>query len=126
MKKYIKLLPFIIVILFVVLIKILSNNSFYHGCEYRSMEIEKAAFCGIVSHKLIDKSDHMLKKISILNNHTKDSINVIIEGDTSGLYNFINVGDSIYKEKNSMETTIVRDSIKKVFFIDFGCEKIKR
>jgi len=124
MKKYIKLTPFIIVILFFALIKIISLNAPYRGCVSHSKLIENLYLNGIVLNKFEDKANHLNRTFVVFQNQVKIEVN--IEGDTSGLYNFINVGDSIYKEKNSMKTIILRESIKKVFFIDFGCEKIKR
>lgn len=124
MKKYKKLIPVLIVIILFIIVKVMSISAPYRGCVFKSNSIKQIFINGIIVKKFKDESDHNMKKITILNKN--NDFNIAVQGDQSGLYDFINIGDSIYKEKNSMEATIVRDSVKKAFIIDFGCEKIKR
>jgi hypothetical protein len=74
---------------------------------------------GLVLTKYLDVKSHMHETISIENNGV--NLKIIIPNEYSGLYQFIQVGDSIFKEKNSLFCNVKRTGNTKVFFIDFKC-----
>ena len=62
---------------------------------------------GVVFEKYLDSSNHLVKTINIeLDNSKHCDITVPLE--KSGFFNFIQIGDSIFKDKNSLMIVIVR------------------
>jgi hypothetical protein len=59
---------------------------------------------GKVSSKYIDIQDHNRPKITIIDN--QDSITLDLANESSGLYEYIHVGDSIFKTKNSRKVRV--------------------
>lgn len=81
-------------------------------------EKEKSVYYdGIVTNKYIDSTEHNYRTI-ILSNHKS----LWMDWDESGLYEFIEVNDSIVKDTGSYEVRLYRDSIEYNFIIDFGCD----
>ncbi len=112
-------------VIFFTLFKIFSSGNYpdffaNNGCHTLTERMRAARFCGIVDEKYLDKKSHMDETIIV--NNKKSEIMMIIPNELSGLYEFIEVGDSIFKEKESMECYIKRESITKRFEIDFGCK----
>lgn len=47
-----------------------------------------------------------------------------VTGDDSGLFEYVQVGDSLYKEANSFKVYVYRNGLEepKIFNMDFGCK----
>lgn len=68
---------------------------------------------GVVTDKYEDKEHHMHKTIEVNN------VKHIFSRDVSGLYEFVEVGDSLYKEDSTADIKLIRDSKEFVFKIMF-------
>ncbi|MFW6020444.1 MAG: hypothetical protein ACOCPM_07670 [Bacteroidales bacterium] len=83
-----------------------------------------------VLKKFIDSTEHNYPTIVIFEYDTifKKVVNweeelVFFDHEKSGFYDYVRVGDSIIKEKNSMDIRVIRGNKDTVFTIDYGCEK---
>lgn len=97
---------FIIVIIAFVLFLVLSNrNRTWDNKPYFKNKIE-----GIVEKKFRDNKNHLNKTIVV-----NDNIFVFTR-DSSNFYEFVEVGDSIFKTSNTMNTSVYR---REIFVQDF-------
>lgn len=90
--------------------------------EKRAMEED---ITGILIRKFMDKSSHMWETIEYSNPDKSLQSSVIFLNDQSGAYDFIEPGDSIVKELNSLNFKIIRDGNTRVFTLDFDCVRKK-
>jgi hypothetical protein len=71
----------------------------YHGC-YIHKDIYRQSMKSVVIDKYIDKQNHNNKTITYsTEGHAED---MIFPGYLEELYDYLNIGDSIIKEKNSV------------------------
>jgi len=82
--------------------------------SYSIMEFE-----GIVINKFIDEDEHLSQKIML----GKDGVSkaVVFDIETSGIYDFIEIGDSLMKENESLMIRVIRndlDTMLKMSFTD--------
>lgn len=92
-----------------------SNNA----CNSTRESIMDLEIKGVVLTKYLDEKSHMHETINVENNGV--TLKVIIPNEYSGLYQFIQKGDSIFKEENSLHCKVKRAQKDKDFFIDFRC-----
>lgn len=71
----------------------------------------------IVENKYIDFKNHSFRTINFENCE-----NFILTNDTSGFYEFIIAGDSVFKKLDSDIINIIREGDTVSFRIYFGCE----
>lgn len=105
------------VVLFVVIFSILIYAITYYNEIRLKEETTKIDFKGIISAKYIDKSDHNRPKIEI-----KSSTKTIVydlENEKSGLFEYVNKGDSIEKLSNSVSVHIFSLSKDTILKLDF-------
>lgn len=112
--------------IFFTLFRVFSNSDFSdffakNACHTLTERIRKIKASGIVMNKYLDKKSHMHETI-IINSNRKSDFMVKIPNELSGLYEFVEVGDSLFKEEESLEGFVKRDSVIKKFEIDFGCK----
>ncbi|PKP11530.1 MAG: hypothetical protein CVU09_01495 [Bacteroidetes bacterium HGW-Bacteroidetes-4] len=124
MKKKI-LINIISLICFGALFVLFLNNGFpdwfrNNACKTLTNRVKEQNFVGVLNDKYQNKKSHLDETLIIDNNGKM--LKLIVPTDKSGLYTFIEVGDSISKEKESMECYVKRDGIIKRFEIDFGCK----
>lgn len=74
---------------------------------------------GIMLKKYIDKSNHLFEIIEIGNKNRIQKI--MLDWDESGMYEFVEIGDSIVKELNTLEVKVFRKNAKTTFIINYGC-----
>jgi hypothetical protein len=85
-------------------------------------KFERNESCAVVKRKYriewnrnqpILKTDNTCRKVD----------NFFVTGDSSGLFEYVQVGDSLYKAANSFKVYVYRKGEKepKVFNMDFGC-----
>ncbi|MCU0322602.1 MAG: hypothetical protein MUE72_09315, partial [Chitinophagaceae bacterium] len=86
--------------------------------EIRANEL---AFEGVVTKKFLDSSSHMWETVKYLTYDKKEQSTLLFMNDQSGAFDFIIVGDSIFKRKNSLEFTIRRASNLKTYKLNYGC-----
>jgi hypothetical protein len=76
-----------------------------------------AAFNGVVLGKYIDTKNHNYKTCLILAAH--DTIKVLLDFDRSGLYSYLNEGDSIMKSSGNSKIIVIRNNISKEFVLRY-------
>jgi hypothetical protein len=76
---------------------------------------------GIVKDKFID-SDYRDYEALIIANQNGIERYLTFNLDKSGAYDYIQIGDSIWKFHNSLDIMVKRDSIIEIFTIDYGLE----
>jgi hypothetical protein len=89
-------------------------------CENIFSETVKEFYEGIIIQKYIDNKNHMNKTLIIRCLNENDVVKVF-NWDKSGLFEFVQQGDMIIKKSNEKYIYIKRDSLEKVFELDFKC-----
>ncbi|HRW21694.1 MAG TPA: hypothetical protein PLO05_09845 [Bacteroidales bacterium] len=82
---------------------------------------KKEEFQGTIIKKFIDKNEHSFKKVIITENQDKRTI--LFDIETSGIYDYFEIGDSIIKEKGTLEVRIIRhdlDTILEMKFVELS------
>jgi len=69
-------------------------------------------YFGIVIDKFIDRDQHNYKTVVIKN--LKETRKVLFDFEIGGLYDFIEVGDSISKNINSLDFRLIREDLDTV------------
>ncbi len=80
-------------------------------------KVQNRSFSGIVKKKFIDSSFHNRETITISNKEAVLVTDFIYED--SSLFNFINVGDSIFKKKNDLNVRVIRDGVDSLIPLTF-------
>lgn len=84
----------------------------------------KLSLNGIIISKYIDSSNHSFPTIEIKNFKSTNTEKLLLDLDTSNLYNQLHIGDTVLKPKNG--DTIFRLESNKLHFIskvNFGCSR---
>ena len=124
MKKR-RIIQILLIIVFFVwfIIKIIPQFSINTRCVVYE-DFLKLSLNGIVISKYIDSSNHSFPTIEIKNFKSTNTEKLLLDLDTSNVYNRLNIGDTVFKSKNS--DTIFRVESKKQYFIskvNFGCSR---
>ncbi len=103
-----------IIIYLITFVLLLSCNSYY------TEKLKQRNIKGIVTDKYIDKFSHEAKTITINGNQsldllewTKGSSNNL---DTGNIWDYIEVGDSVYKAEGSLKMKVIKPSGKYQIF----------
>lgn len=108
------LIAFTLIIVPLILLQLFGLSSECEGeREVNNMKIE-----GKVLKKFLDKKEH-LYPVLIINGQPH---RLIIQIDNSKFYNFVEVGDSLKKEKGNLDIRVIRAGLDTVFTINYGCE----
>jgi hypothetical protein len=99
---------------------IVENEIKKANCLDRQNALEESIE-GVVINKFRDKESHMWKTIEY-SHKTKSSKSLILMNDRSGAYDFILPGDSILKNRNSLEFKITRSGVVTIYQLDFECK----
>ncbi|UII34126.1 hypothetical protein LVD17_09900 [Fulvivirga ulvae] len=66
-----------------------------------------------------DKSNHSVNTVNV---NSGNNIQIVyLEPDRSGLFNYLQANDSIFKEYNSYDVVVKRAGKENYFILDFGC-----
>jgi hypothetical protein len=78
---------------------------------------ELMEFDGVVTNKFIDKDEHNYQKLIL----KKDSVSkaVVLNIETSGMYDFVEIGDSLKKERESFLVRVVRADLDTMLIMKF-------
>jgi hypothetical protein len=76
-------------------------------------------YSGIITEKYIDQNDHNHQKVILDKNSGTDVI--ILNWETSGLYEYLKVGDSITKNSGTLELKIRRNYSDTIYNLSFFC-----
>ena len=106
MKKGIVFLIIGWILLYLVFFKILPYLSDkYHGC-YIHQDVYTQRIKSVVLDKFIDSKNHDNETIIYWGKNNKQEI-MTFTGDFDGLYDFLNVGDSIIKEPHTLYYKVI-------------------
>lgn len=107
-------------------IKLFAIICLFFGCteycdEVKFIKLEPMA--GVISKKEIHSWNHGAKMIFLSSANGKSN-SVYLKYDKSQFWNFVQVGDSIYKKSNSFNITLIKPQAKKSmkFELDLGCK----
>jgi hypothetical protein len=89
---------------------------YYNKISFRE-ETDQVNFKGRLSTKYIDKIDHNIPKLEIHNN--AKTIVYDLANEKSGLFEYINIGDSIEKFSNSIKVHVFSSSKDTIFILSF-------
>jgi len=124
MKKRIIFKILLIVVFFVwFIIQIIPQFSINTRCVVYD-DFLKLSLDGIVISKYIDSSNHSFPTIEIKNFKLANTEKLLLDLDTSNLYNRLSIGDTVLKSKN--DDTVFRLESNKQYFIskvNFGCSR---
>ena len=90
------------------------------SCLESYIKEKEIHFNGIITKKFIDKKNHNYPMIQILNKGMSLDYNLV--HDLSGVFDFVEKGDKIIKNKGSNDVIVRRDGEDILFVLDFGCE----
>lgn len=102
------------------------SATFFAGCIRTycgSVEVfRKRTSCAIVTKKYRVEWNRNEPRLDITD-HCGDVKGFKITGDDSGLFDYVEVGDSLYKASNSFRVYVYRNGTEKpkIFDMDFGC-----
>ena len=94
---------------------------FKKDCESMVKGIKNETVTGKVIDKFIDKENHALMTIIYLDAQDNTEKKLIYANDRSGLINFLEIGDSISKNKGDYKFRVFRNIKKYDFALDFKC-----
>ena len=92
-------------------------------CHWQE-EFREKTFYGVVTKKIIDKSQHSVPYVLIneLNTDSKDTIKLF--GDLGNCYSIIQEGDTLKKDKgNDIIYKIQKGNLSFLGIVNFGCKK---
>jgi len=92
-----------------------------NACKTQTKRINEAVSSGKINDFYLDKSSHMNETIIV--DSEDGELLLIIPNDNSGLFSYVQKGDSIVKSENSMNVRIVRNQKSKLFVVDFDCDR---
>ena len=87
--------------------------------EYYEQEKE-ISLNGAVTDKYNDKKNHNFPTVLI--NENGKQLDYTLQGDSSGLFEFLVISDSIKKKKGFNEYLVLRSGKKYLFLLDYGCK----
>lgn len=87
-----------------------NNNSF-------KRETYTTSFKGKLDSKYVDENDHLRPKIKITN--SDKTIIYDLANDESGLYEFVQKGDSVIKRSNSLNVRVSNSNNDTIFVLKF-------
>ncbi|MEQ8576740.1 MAG: hypothetical protein RIB63_21930, partial [Fulvivirga sp.] len=84
--------------------------------NFKSME-----YSGVVDDKFNDPNNHRFPTFTLKQNSSPHFLAFTYPRDTSGLYEYLSKGDSVYKEFGSLSLSVIRNDKVVSFNIDFQC-----
>ncbi len=121
MKNYFKIIiPVLLVIVFIVKV-IIPQSKINSRCvtydKFLSIKLN-----GVVINKYVDSSQHSYKTIEVMDLKDSTVIKLILDFDTTNLFNHISLHDTIYKGKNEDSIFVIKGE-RNYFLskVDFGC-----
>ncbi|PXX95441.1 hypothetical protein DF185_22250 [Marinifilum breve] len=88
------------------------------GCgDYYKNRVEPLEINGVVLEKYRDKNRDYPRLI--INNNNSEILLTLYDYETSGLWNYLQKGDSIYKSKGELVFFVSRNGTKKKFTLQY-------
>lgn len=74
-------------------------------------------YSGIIVKKYIDREEHNFKKIILKENHLERTL--LFNMEIGGIYDFFTEGDSLIKEKGSLQVRVIRKDLDTLINMQF-------
>lgn len=84
--------------------------------------LENLSYRGVVINKFIDSTQHNYPTI-VIKKMDNSRFKFDLTHDKSGIYNFLLIGDTIVKRKESYQIEVSRNGMKNTFVLDYGCDE---
>ncbi|NDK57567.1 hypothetical protein [Pontibacter fetidus] len=112
----------ILSLVFITLVRYFFPNMVKSSLCGKEQELKDVYLKGVVTLKYIDKPNHAAE-VLLVHHLNGLEYKLYLAGDSSSLFNYAAVGDSIYKELGSMKVEVNRDGKVKPFIVAYGCEE---
>lgn len=83
---------------------------------------QKTEYNGIVVRKFADPKHHERSLLELQNLKNDEKVAIVFDLDVTTFYDSVKIGDTLIKEKENDMTTILNNSGKFLYKIDFGCK----
>lgn len=90
-------------------------------CRAEKLALDAEVF-GTVSRKFRDTNHHFYETVELINSTGKIATTILVN-ETSGVYDSLQVGDIVSKSAHTLEFSVVRDSLKLLYNLDYGCKR---
>lgn len=105
------------IVLFSVLFWIFIYEMKHHNNNNFKKKTETISFKGKLDSKYIDQNDHLRSKIKIVSGDR--AIIYDLENDKSGLFEYVQKGDSVIKLSNSLNVRVSNSNKDTIFILKF-------
>jgi len=125
-KKLLYLVSILVVIGFVIGQEtgLISFDSFIESRKCLSKELALDEFIdGKLIEKFLNNQNHNFETIIVESPNSKKITSTILMGDISGLFSELKIGDTIKKEKGSLEFHVKSTDLEYVRTLEYGCGK---
>ena len=75
-------------------------------------------YSGVIINKFVDRDEHNFKKV-ILNENNLERV-ILLDIEQGGLFEFLNIGDSIIKTKDNLKVRVIRNDIDTTIEMKFA------
>ncbi len=101
----------------------LSFPSFNDAACSRFKEFKSYKYDYLVLNKYLDSNEHSYPTLILQDGKGNKFPNQDLIMDNSGLFDFLNIGDSIKKKQGDSLVNVVNSSLDTTIEVDFGCVK---
>lgn len=112
-KNFIYIIQIIFIVLFIFVWFYGPTANCSNENHFRKQFIE-----GRVVNKFLNEKEHLYPTLNMTGTLRNYSFL-----DKSRFYNFVEIGDSLIKEKGSLDIRLIRSNLDTIITIDYGCEK---
>ena len=88
-------------------------------CESLIGNQKAESYTGTITRIFVDHDQHMYKKV-VLNKSVGSEV-VLMNWDSSGLFEYLKVGDSVAKETETLEVKIWRNNTDTLYNLTYKC-----
>lgn len=126
--KILKFIGLLVIVFFILILahrnwgdEIVGLNTSDTLCDsYRAAEF--IVIKGTVDAVFEDSENHMQNTVKVISNNNVQTF--YLEYDKSGLFEYLEVQDSIIKDYNSYRVNVIRQGKIKAFLLDYGCNSV--
>jgi hypothetical protein len=101
-----------------IIIPMAQECGFKRNRRFNTEFVKNVSFIGTVESSFRDRDNHMIPTIIIRKSSNRQVLT--FPNDKSGLFDYIQEGDSIFKAKGSLQCRVLRDTLERIFEIDFS------
>ena len=109
----------IFIILFLIFIWLQPSIKDINCSHFKTLK--NVSYKGVVINKFIDSTQHNYP-IVVVRQIDNSIYKFDLTHDRSGLYRFLQIGDSIVKSKGAYNIEVIRSGMERIFILDYGCD----